>query len=151
MTIKTLKTIACAMTLLSSVPFTVARAQMNVTPDEARAIAKEAYIYGFPMVDSYRIQYGYFVDRQNSEFKAPWNQIRNIPRVYTPADGEALDASKHNYTLTFTKDHFPPVNAFWSVTMYYADLAVRDHAIFMDAIRKGRIEAHMEQQAKEAP
>ena len=26
------------------------------------------------------------MDRQNPEFKAPWNQIRNIPRVYTPAD-----------------------------------------------------------------
>ena len=59
---------------------------MNVTPTEARAIAKEAYVYGFPVVDSYRIQYSYFVDRQNPEFKAQWNQIRNIPRVYTPAD-----------------------------------------------------------------
>src|SRR5258705_4677850 len=38
------------------------------------------------MVDNYRIQYGYFVDRQNSEYKAPWNKINNIPRVYTPAD-----------------------------------------------------------------
>ena len=26
-----------------------------VSPAEARAIAKEAYIYGFPMVDGYRI------------------------------------------------------------------------------------------------
>src|SRR5258707_14656133 len=58
----------------------------DITPAEARTIAKEAYIYGFPMVDNYRIQYGYFVDRQNSEYKAPWNQIVNIPRVYTPAD-----------------------------------------------------------------
>ncbi|MFL6827189.1 MAG: DUF1254 domain-containing protein [Bradyrhizobium sp.] len=73
------------MTLLLSVPCT-ARAQTNATPAEARAIAKEAYIYGFPMVDNYRIQYGYFVDRQNPEFKAPWNQLKNIPRVYTPAD-----------------------------------------------------------------
>jgi hypothetical protein len=38
------------------------------------------------MVDSYRIQYDYFVDKQSPEFKAPWNQIRNIPRVFTPAD-----------------------------------------------------------------
>jgi hypothetical protein len=53
---------------------------------EARAIAKEAYIYGFPMVDGYRIQYAYFVDRNNPEFKAPWNQIRNLPRVFTPDD-----------------------------------------------------------------
>ena len=26
------------------------------------------------------------MDRQNPEFKAPWNQIHNTPRVYTPAD-----------------------------------------------------------------
>ncbi|MEO5914299.1 MAG: DUF1254 domain-containing protein [Luteolibacter sp.] len=56
------------------------------TPEEARAIIKEAYIYGFPMVDSYRIQHAYFVDRQSPEFKAPWNQLVNTPRVYTPAD-----------------------------------------------------------------
>jgi hypothetical protein len=36
----------------------------------------------------------------------------------TLANGEILDASKHDYTLTFAKDQFPPVNAFWSVTMY---------------------------------
>ena len=58
----------------------------DATPAEARAIAKEAYVYGYPMVDGYRVQYAYFVDRQNPEFKAPWNQIRNIPRVFTPAD-----------------------------------------------------------------
>ncbi|MBE9144356.1 DUF1254 domain-containing protein [Planktothrix mougeotii] len=55
-------------------------------PSEVRAIAKEAYIYGFPMVDSYRIQYAYFVDQKNPEYKAPWNQICNIARVFTPED-----------------------------------------------------------------
>ena len=40
------------------------------------------------------------------------------PLTKTLANGEALDGSKHNYTLTFAKDQFPPVNAFWSVTMY---------------------------------
>lgn len=58
----------------------------NIRPDEARAIAKEAYIYGYPMVDGYRIMYSYFVDRGSSEFKAPWNEIRNVPRVFTPED-----------------------------------------------------------------
>ena len=67
----------------SSTPVT---AQGAVSPTEARAIAKEAYIYGFPMVDGYRIQYAYFVDSDNPEFKAPWNQIRNVPRVFTPDD-----------------------------------------------------------------
>jgi hypothetical protein len=58
----------------------------DVVEDEARAIAKEAYIYGFPMVDNYRIQHAYFVDTKNPEYKGPWNQLVNIPRVYTPAD-----------------------------------------------------------------
>jgi hypothetical protein len=58
----------------------------EVTTTEARAIAKEAYIYGYPMVDNYRIMHAYFVDANNPEYKAPWNQLINIPRVYTPAD-----------------------------------------------------------------
>jgi len=32
--------------------------------------------------------------------------------------GEPLDGSKHDYTITFAADQFPPVHAFWSVTMY---------------------------------
>jgi hypothetical protein len=32
--------------------------------------------------------------------------------------GETLDGSKHNYTITFPAGQLPPVNAFWSVTMY---------------------------------
>lgn len=40
------------------------------------------------------------------------------PMVKTAPDGTALDGSKHNYTLTFAKGELPPVNAFWSVTMY---------------------------------
>jgi len=60
--------------------------KVDVTPEEARQIAKDAYIYGFPMVDSYRIIYAYFVDKNNPEYKLPFNQVDNIPRVYTPAD-----------------------------------------------------------------
>ena len=40
------------------------------------------------------------------------------PLTRTDATGETLDGSKHSYTLTFAADQFPPVNAFWSVTMY---------------------------------
>lgn len=53
---------------------------------EMRSIAKEAYIYGFPLVDGYRIEHAYFVDRSGREFKAPWNEIFNNARVYTPED-----------------------------------------------------------------
>jgi hypothetical protein len=81
-----LRFIALITALLVSWIIPTAQAQTSVTPAEARAIAKEAYIYGFPLVDGYRILHGYFVDRDNPEYKAPWNQIKNIPRVYTPDD-----------------------------------------------------------------
>jgi len=62
------------------------QANIDVTSAEARTIAKAAYVYGFPIVDSYRIQYAYFEDSKSSEYKAAWNHLVNIPRVYTPAD-----------------------------------------------------------------
>lgn len=58
----------------------------SLTPAQARAIAKEAYIYGFPLVDNYRIQYSYFINRDSPEFKAPWNTLKNVARVFTPND-----------------------------------------------------------------
>ncbi|PWJ41769.1 DUF1254 domain-containing protein [Sediminitomix flava] len=40
------------------------------------------------------------------------------PTTILDADGEILDGSKHNYTLTFTKENMPPAHTFWSLTMY---------------------------------
>lgn len=54
--------------------------------DSIVAIAKDAYIYAFPMVDLYRIEYAYFVDSLSPEYKTSWNTIKNIPKVYTPED-----------------------------------------------------------------
>ena len=62
-----------------------AEGQAGITPAEVRAIAKEAYIYGYPMVDSYRILYASAVDRNNPGFKAPWND--EPPRVFRRAPG----------------------------------------------------------------
>lgn len=58
----------------------------EVSLEQVREIAKQAYIYGFPMVDNYRVQYSYFADQQNPNYKGAWNQVHNVARVATPAD-----------------------------------------------------------------
>lgn len=40
------------------------------------------------------------------------------PMTRNDGTGQPLDGSKGRYTLTFAEDQLPPVNAFWSVTMY---------------------------------
>jgi hypothetical protein len=40
------------------------------------------------------------------------------PLAEADSTGAKLDGSKSNYTITFPADAYPPVNAFWSVTMY---------------------------------
>lgn len=58
----------------------------EVTTAQMREIAKQAYIYGYPIVDSYRIQYAYFQDKQSSQFRSPWNTLHSDAHVATPAD-----------------------------------------------------------------
>jgi hypothetical protein len=60
--------------------------QLKLSSAEARGIAKDAYVYGFPLVDNYRIQYSYFQNRGGPEYKAAWNQLYSTARVYTPDD-----------------------------------------------------------------
>jgi hypothetical protein len=72
--------------LALALPCGQALADSQATPAQARAIAKEAYIYGNPLVDNYRIQYAYFVDAQNPERKGPLNELVSIARVFTPED-----------------------------------------------------------------
>ena len=45
-------------------------------------IAKEAYIYGFPRVDNCRVQYAYFVNKQDFDYKTNWNILCNISSVF---------------------------------------------------------------------
>ncbi len=84
-----MKTRSATLTLALVAAFNIAlqaRAEDAVTADEARAIAKEACIYGFPLVDNYRIQHSYFIDKGSPEYKGEWNVIHNTARVYSPED-----------------------------------------------------------------
>ena len=94
---------------------------IQATPTELREIIKEGYIYGFPMVDSYRIQYSYFVDRSNPEFKGDWNQPHSTARVYTPQD-KAMQTPNSDTPYTFLG----------------ADLRAEPLVIGVPAVPKGR-------------
>jgi hypothetical protein len=63
-----------------------AHAEVAITPEQARAIAKEAYVYGFPMVMNYKTMYEYSVDTESPDYKGPFNQISCEARVFTPDD-----------------------------------------------------------------
>jgi hypothetical protein len=77
-----------------------AQAGSQVTPQEARQIAKEAYIYGNPVVDNYRIQHAYFIDTNNPEYKTDWNQIFNMARVFT-SDDTAIQTANSDTPYSF--------------------------------------------------
>jgi len=74
---------------------TCASAQ-SISPEEARAIAREAYTYGYPLVQNYGVIYSYFVDSSSPQFKAPWNQLRNSP---TPANKPLSASDTHSVQL----------------------------------------------------
>ena len=71
-----------------------------MTPDDFRKIACEAYVYGYPLVDNYRIWHAQFVDRNSSDFKAPWNEIANVARVFTP-DDKAIQTANSDTPYSF--------------------------------------------------
>src|SRR5258708_18577330 len=92
-----------------------------VPPAEVRAIARDATIWGFPLVDSYRVQYSYFVDRGSAEYKAPFNTLVNNARVYTP-DDKAIQTPNSDTPYSFVG----------------ADLRAEPLVITVPAVDKGR-------------
>ncbi|NWD04576.1 DUF1254 domain-containing protein [Pseudomonas gingeri] len=64
----------------------IASAQIDASPGDARAIAKEAYLYGFPVVEMYKTLYTQAVDKDGANFKAPFNAIGNTAMLFTPKD-----------------------------------------------------------------
>ncbi len=63
--------------------------QKKEIPDaEITAIAKEAYVYGYPMVKMYKDMYVSAIDVQNPNFKKPFNEFYMSTRISTPVDQE---------------------------------------------------------------
>src|SRR5947208_5110443 len=58
----------------------------DITPAEIKTIAEQGFIYGLPVVMNYGIMYEYSVDKNSGQYKAPFNHIKNEPRVFTYKD-----------------------------------------------------------------
>jgi hypothetical protein len=88
---------------------------------ETRAIAEEAFIYGLPLVMNYAVMYAYSVDKNSGQFKAPFNEIKNEPRVFTPQD-----------TAIITPNSDTPYSFLWM------DLRAEPMVISVPAVEKSR-------------
>jgi len=63
-----------------------AHAAVTANSEQARALAREAWIYGYPVVESYKTLYAQAVDRDGPNFKAPFNRIGNTAQTFSPRD-----------------------------------------------------------------
>src|SRR6187399_1335695 len=78
---------ALALTSVGAADLTPADSSaVALTKEETKAIAEEGFIYGLPIVMNYAVMYEYAVDKSSSQYKAPFNQIKNEARVYTWQD-----------------------------------------------------------------
>ena len=88
---------------------------------ETKAIAEEGFIYGLPIVMNYAVMYEYSVDRNSGQFKAPFNQILNEPRVFTYKD-----------TAIITPNSDTPYSLLW------LDLRAEPIVLSVPAVEKDR-------------
>ena len=65
----------------------------GLTTKQFKTIAEQGFIYGLPLVMNYAIMNEYAVDPNSSQFKAPFNQIKNLPRVFTYKDTAVVTAN----------------------------------------------------------
>ena len=69
----------------------------NVPPDEARAIAEEAYVFGFAIVEHYKVLWAYAIEPKSPQYGG-WNSLRNEAKLYD-ADFTAV-VSPNNDTVS---------------------------------------------------
>lgn len=62
----------------------------ELTLSDAQAIAAEAYVYGFPLVENYKAMVAYAVDKDGDRYQAPWNTLKLEANVLTPSDAAVV-------------------------------------------------------------
>lgn len=52
----------------------------DLSPAEARKLTREAYIYGYPLIENYRTMFFFALDSSSPEYKGPFNEIVHLGR-----------------------------------------------------------------------
>ena len=82
----------------------------QITPAEIKTIAEEGFIYGLPIVMNYGVMYEYVIDKNSSQYKAPFNKLYNMRRVATPEDTAIVTPNSDTpYSLGFIDLRAEPV------------------------------------------
>ncbi|WP_194776201.1 DUF1254 domain-containing protein [Pararhodonellum marinum] len=72
--------------------------------EEAKSIAKEAYIYGLPLVLNYKTLYANVVDKNSGDYKGEFNEISCEARLYTPEDKAIVTVNSDTPYCMFWSD-----------------------------------------------
>lgn len=91
------------------------------SPEEARKIGEEGFIYGLPIVMNYSVMYEFTLDRDSAQYKAPFNTLHNEARVFTYKD-----------TTVVTPNSDTPYSMLW------LDLRAEPVVISVPAVEKKR-------------
>lgn len=59
---------------------------ITTRPDSARIIAKEAWIFGYPIFYNYKSIYSYALDQSSSDYAGGFNRLKNHSEMFTYAD-----------------------------------------------------------------
>ena len=84
--------------------------EQKLTAEEAKQIAKDAYIYGFSLVLNYKTMYDYAVDKKSPEYKGDFNRLACVARVFTPEDKTIITPNSDTpYCMTWVDMRAEPV------------------------------------------
>ena len=89
--------------------------------EQTKAIAEQAYVYGFPMIAAYKAMYEFNVDKASPQFKTGFNQVWNDAKTFTPKDTA-----------------IPTPNADTPYSMIQADLRAEPLVFCVPEVEKGR-------------
>jgi hypothetical protein len=72
------------LTLMIGVLTSCNQKQEKLTPEQAKQIAEEAYIYAYPMIDHYKMMFAQAIYKESGAYEAPFNTFKSNSALLGP-------------------------------------------------------------------